>query len=227
MLTGVMGNNPATSVIGGLTNYKGMGGSTKESLVFKIYNDQNPVKTGTPPYGPTPTTIHPDGVMYPGTYADGARETDIGDGLGTTIVACETIEQTYARWMLGTEATLAGLPSQSDPAHANTTISWNTTYNYYAPQGYNGQFDAMGGIPSNAKTYLGYNYTPPQATSGTQNLYDPTNRIHYGASSQHAGLVIHLFADAGARPVSNNIDVALYFFLITKNNQDPTSAYQP
>jgi hypothetical protein len=58
-------------------------------------------------------------------------------------------------------------------------------------------------------------------------MYDQTNNIHYGPSSQHAGLVNHLFADGGARPVQSNIDVALYFFLITKNNQDPTSAYNP
>jgi prepilin-type N-terminal cleavage/methylation domain-containing protein len=225
MLSGVMGNNPATSVIGGLTNYKGIGGSTKESFPFKIYADQTTPKQGTPPYGPTPTTIHPDGAMYPGTYADGARESDFGDGTTNTVMACETIEQTYARWMLGTEATLAGLPSKGDPANASTTIAWNQTYNFYAPQGFNGKFDAEGAIPSNVKTYLGYNYTPPQATGGTQNLYDPTNKIHYGPSSQHANVVNHLFADGGARPIQNSIDVALYFFLITKNNQDPTSTF--
>jgi hypothetical protein len=38
-------------------------------------------------------------------------------------------------------------------------------------------------------------------------------------------MVNHLFADGGARPIQSSIDVALYFFLITKNNQDPTSTF--
>jgi prepilin-type N-terminal cleavage/methylation domain-containing protein len=218
LLKGVKGNTTGT-MIGSITNYKAMGGSTKESLSFKI------ITTGQPPYGTQTYNPHPDGAMYPGLASDGARQAEFSDGTTHTIMACETIEQTYARWMVGSEATLAGLPSSSDPAHANAQITLNTTYNFYAPQGFNGKFDADGAIPSNVKTYVGYDYALPQTETG--NLYDPTNKVHYGPSSMHGGIVNHLFADGAVHPIKANIDVALYFFLITKNNGDPADSFQP
>ncbi len=219
ILKGVMGNTSGT-MIGALTNYKAMGGSTKESLKFKVNPKAQPIPYGTATYNP-----HPDGALYPGASSDGARQAEFSDGATHTIMACETIEQTYARWMVGTEATLAGLPSSDDPAHGNTTITLNTTYNFYAPQGFNGKFDADGAIPSNVKAYVGYDYAPPIVENG--NLYDPTNKVHYGPSSMHSGIVNHLFADGAVHQIRSNIDVALYFFLITKNNGDPTDAYNP
>ena len=54
----------------GITNYKAMGASTRGSLVFAA----NP--QATPPYGTT--TIHPDGMIFPGL---GIRASECVDGL--------------------------------------------------------------------------------------------------------------------------------------------------
>ena len=112
MLSGVMGNNPTTSVIGGVDQLQGDGRIDQgEPGLQDLHRPESGQNRHPALRSYDHTTIHPDGVMYPGTYADGAARRTFGDGTGTTIVACETIEQTYARWMLGTEATLAGLPS--------------------------------------------------------------------------------------------------------------------
>jgi hypothetical protein len=209
ILKGFGGNaGSGAQIRGALTNYKGMGGTQKESLGFRIKS------SGTAPYGTAAN--HPDGVMFPDVRGVGMNE--ISDGLGNTIAAVETIETQYSRWMIGTEATLAGLPSASDPLKAGLTIQYNGTYKIYAPQGYNGQTDpSQSAMPNTAKTYLGYDYSDPA------NNYDTTQggNVRYGPSSQHNAVTNHLFADGRAVPVTNTVDYALYMFLITRQNNDP------
>lgn len=45
--------------------------------------------------------------------------------------------------------------------------------------------------------------------------------IKYGPSSHHDGVVNHGFADGSVHSISKQIDAALYFFIITRNNADP------
>ena len=42
----------------------------------------------------------------------------------------------------------------------------------------------------------------------------------YGPSAGHAAIVNHLAGDGSVQSVSKKVDVAAYFFLITKNNGD-------
>ena len=95
----------------GITNYKAMGATTRDSLKMVA----NP--TAKPPYGtmaPTANTVplHPDGAIFPG---NGTRAADILDGLSHTIFTIETIDEAASRWMVGKEATLVGLPQKSSP----------------------------------------------------------------------------------------------------------------
>ena len=112
---------------GALTNYKGIGGSVKESIP-QLLNTAPGTATGTTPclvpYGSSTTgpqpVIHPDGVLFPSTTSNSCRIADIADGQTNTVMICETIEPKYARWMIGTETTVAALPSGS------FTSSWGT-----------------------------------------------------------------------------------------------------
>jgi prepilin-type N-terminal cleavage/methylation domain-containing protein len=191
------------NVKGTLTSYKGMGGTTKEATAFKL-----PSHGQTAPY----QGGMPDGVMYPDT--EGARLADITDSQAQTIMAVETGEDKYARWMIGTEATLAGLPSHNDPAKASITISYNSRFGYYTPQGFDGGFDNDSRISNSAKTYLNYDYKPQN------NKYDPQNDIKNGPGSAHPQVTNHLFVDGTVRPLRNEIDVAAYMFMITKSGSE-------
>jgi prepilin-type N-terminal cleavage/methylation domain-containing protein len=191
------------NVKGTLTSYKGMGGTTREATAFKL-----PGHGQTAPY---PGSM-PDGVMYPDT--EGTRLADITDSQAQTIMAVETIEDKYARWMIGTEATLAGLPSHNDPAKAGVTISYNSRFGYYTPQGFDGGFDNDSRIANTVKTYLGYDYKPQN------NKYDTQNDIKYGPSSMHPGVVNHLFCDGNVRQINLEVDVAAYMFMITRSGSE-------
>ncbi len=196
---------------GALTNYKGMGATVRESLPFRILagnqTGSSAVKSSlTPPYGDKGD--HPDGVLFPAE--DGIRPNDIVDSQATTIMIAETREEKYARWIFGTEATLVGLPSEEDPARCGVKIVNNTTYNHYAPQGWDGKFDGESEIPETVKTYLNYDYT--QLT----NKYDTEREIKYGPSSRHPGIVNHLFCDGQVRNLAVDTDVAAYMFMITR-----------
>ena len=46
------------------------------------------------------------------------------------------------------------------------------------------------------------------------------NKPAYGLSAGHPSVVNHLFVDGTVRSLRKDIDYALYFFLITRNNGD-------
>jgi prepilin-type N-terminal cleavage/methylation domain-containing protein len=48
--------------------------------------------------------------------------------------------------------------------------------------------------------------------------------VKWGPSSMHPGGAFHLFADGGARWVSDNIDQRLYLAMVTKNGKEPNAA---
>jgi hypothetical protein len=206
ILKGYAGRSSASNIKGALTSYKGMGGTVKESLPFKI------ITNGTQPYSGS----HPDGVMY--ADVEGCRLTDVTDSQSQTIMVAETTEDKYSRWMIGTEATLAGLPSQNDPARAGVRIVNNSRLQFYAPENFDGGYDNDSKLSKDVKTYLNYDYKPQQ------NKYDKDNDIKYGPSSRHAGVVNHLFCDGNARSLPTDIDPAAYMFLITKAGSEQLGA---
>ena len=202
-------SNPALR--GALTAYKCIGGTVKESLPLAL-NRNLPA-----PYGKIDD--HPDGVMFPSLSDRGITDVSIEDGQAQTVMLAETIEDKYARWLLGTEATLAGIPSVTDPTGAGTAIALVPRLGVYAPAQFDGKFGSDTLIPSNVKTYLDYDY------KAQQNMYDVTLGIKYGPSSRHAGVVNHLFCDGNVRPIPLAIDVAAYMFLITRRGKEAFGNY--
>lgn len=209
------------SVKGALTSYKAMGATVHESLPFKILGTNSTGSgtgqgssvvrsTATPPYGDK--SDHPDGVMFPAE--EGIRRNDIVDGEAQTIMLAETLEEKYARWIFGTEATLVGLPSEDDPAKCGVKIVNNTAYGHYAPTGWDGKFDGDSGIDADVRTYLKYDY------SQITNKYDNEVGIKYGPSSRHPSVVNHLFCDGQVRSLALDIDVAAYMFMITRKGNE-------
>jgi hypothetical protein len=83
-------------------------------------------------------------------------------------------------------------------------------------------------------TYLDWDYlTNPYV--GTGNMATPAPSLppgisysdaQYGPSSHHSGVTNHLLADGSVQSISNDIDVAAYMFLITRNNGDPFPDFQ-
>ncbi len=123
-------NSAAGSQTAGITNYKAVGASSRDSLAMVA----NP--RAKPPYGtmeehpehPGAAPLHPDGAIYPST--GNLPAADIRDGLSHTIFIIETIDEAASRWTVGKEATLVGLPQKSSPK--GTTPQ--APYNYFAPR---------------------------------------------------------------------------------------------
>ncbi len=193
----------------GITSYKAMGASTRDSLVIAA----NP--KAKPPYGYM--QMHPDGAMYPSTANLSAGL--FMDGLSHTIFTIETIDEAASRWTVGKEATLVGLPQKSSP----TGTSPQAPYNFFAPPGFDNTFGENSGVAkAGLRTFLSYDFSPTGADAGKYE--DPgfsQTPPTYGPSSGHPAVVICGMGDASVQALSKQIDAAALFFLITKNGDDP------
>ncbi|NQT40413.1 MAG: DUF1559 domain-containing protein [Planctomycetes bacterium] len=199
--------NPRTRS-GAITNYKAMGATHWESLSV------NTAVPETPKYLPGKSGYHPDGALYPGSVHTSADFKS--DGTSRTIMVTETAEPVVARWPVGAEATLVGLPP-------NVTIELPTSVSvsYYAPTGFDLKYGKESGLSPAFKTYLDGDYDDPAEDS-----YLPgKNQGTRGPSSHHPGVVNHLFVNANVQTVSTKIDPALYMFLITREGGDPTGEF--
>jgi type II secretory pathway pseudopilin PulG len=186
---------------GGIANYKTMGATHHASLICAT--SDNP----TAPFGQL--ADHPNGGLIPGRQL---RISDFVDGVSYTIIACETIEETYAQWHIGQYAALVGLPLGYNYAKAGTTPGLD----FYAPTGFTLGCYEDDTTVINAKelgTYLNWDY---KATP-----YDPALPMKYGPSSYHKNVVNHLFGDNAVRGITKKMDPALYMFTITRNGGDP------
>lgn len=211
--------------LGALTNYKALGATHIESLAYAWDGGGGGSITPKYPSGASPTqlrTIHPDGALYPGgriTLAAFGK-----DGTAHTLLCTETIDPQYGIWTYGRECVLVGLPSAGW-----SVILYNNSY--YAPNGFNGKFDEEAPDAIRAlKTYLAYDFAlgDPSYYQHLESaaLLQPNGRqCQYGPSSGHPGVVNHLLADGAVRSVSKKVDFCSYFFLITKNNGDPTGQF--
>ncbi len=97
-----------------LANYKALAATHQASLF--VHSQWNPTTPGYPGQ-------HPDGALPP---VSEIRVADIRDGTSNTVIACETIEQYWARWMSGWAAMLVGLPD---------SVTYTKQGTYYAPDG--------------------------------------------------------------------------------------------
>ena len=106
----------------------------------------------------------------------------LSDGASCTMLVAETMETTYARWMIGTEVTMATLPggdtAESSPPGPVTIVGFWTGQaagaagtgnpNYYAPTGFDGaNFGANSAIPATYKTFWAIT-TRPTRTAVTE-----------------------------------------------------------
>ena len=179
-------------------------------------------------------------MLFPAKAGQGCAMSDVSDGASGTMMLAETIEPVYARWMIGTEVTLATLPGGSpndagDPGAVTITGFWTGQAagaagtgnpNYYAPTGFDGvNFPRNSTVPSTYLTFLGYQY--PSQTYGGRNPADGSTsgsagagHIVYGPSSRHPGVVNHLSADGAVHAIQTDVDVAIYMFLTTKAGGD-------
>lgn len=177
-----------------LASYKAIGATHNGSLF--VHSQGMPMTPGYP-------GRHPDGTLY---FTSKTKISDIYDGTSNTVVACETIERNHARWPCGWDATVVGLPEGVEYEHYE---------NYYAPKGFTGTFDEQSTVDPEYYTYLTEDYeTRP---------YMPDRDYKYGPSSDHPNVVNHLLGDGSARSLDQNVDVALYMFMITRSGKEPHS----
>ncbi len=199
----------------GITNYKALGASTRDSLKMVA----NP--TAKPPYGTmaraaNTVPLHPDGAIFPG---NGTRAADILDGLSHTLFTMETMDEAASRWLVGKEATLVGLPQQSSPRGETP----QAPYRFFAPPGFDNTWgDDSGVTKAGLRTFLSYDFSPMGADAGKYEDagFAPTPPA-YGPSSMHPAVVTCGMGDGSVQALSKRIDAANLFFLITKNNSDP------
>jgi len=157
-----------------------------------------------------------------------------------------------SRWLFPEDCVLVGLPSQyagvTNPltyATGAVRITGPAYDGYYYPAG-------LGGVPGtndlvdtqlskprygeenpnadlggyrylNYRTFLSFKFDTDNA--GTYPPFATTNVPAYGPSSGHPMVVNHLMCDASVASIEKDVDVAMYMFLITRNNADP-NAYQ-
>jgi prepilin-type N-terminal cleavage/methylation domain-containing protein len=197
-----------------ITNYKALAATHKESMNVASVNPTSPKYPGS----------HPDGTIYAGGKP---KMRDMHDGTANTALLAETVEQTAARWTVGLECQVAGLPCRT-PGSSGTDL---TNYfvqiggDYYAPNGFTaGRYRADTTIGSSYnRTYLNWNYVTDGpydggSPGGSAWAAPPPTK---GPGSGHPAVVIHLFGDGSVHGISRDVDAAFYMFVITRANRDP------
>jgi prepilin-type N-terminal cleavage/methylation domain-containing protein len=193
---------PRTRAGDDISNYKALGATHIESLSVA-----SPRPT-VPKYNPA--GAHPDGGIFPGSK-HGMKE--ITDGAAYTFLLAETIEPTFARWTVGREMTMVGLPR---------TIEFAKVRDYWAPVGFTpDKFWADTTVSPN-DVYLRWDYDKNPYDGG-----DGSQGGKFGPSSYHIHVTNHLFADGSVQSVGNAIDAAAYMFLITRCAGDPSGPTEP
>jgi type II secretory pathway pseudopilin PulG len=138
----------------------------------------------------------------------GRRIAEIRDGLSNTVMLADSREQRYASWYDGTSTwVIPVLPAARIVKRSDGT---------YAPEA------------APAVRVSALNYGP--ASPASRLCYMPAKKPWPGAedrcwgpSSQHTGVVNHVFADGAVRSVAQDVDVVVYFGMITADGQEKRS----
>jgi len=174
-------------VKGSVTNYKALGATHKESLMSNW-----PRRPHGGPTTPLYPGRHPDGVLYrPQGNASQCRIADILDGTSNTAMACETIEEDRAHWMIGLNAILVGL--RDDVRYVNQG-------SYYAPAGgstylKNEQYESQ-------PYYAGYKYGPSSRHPGVVNHLFADGSVHGISKNIDVATYMFLITRAGGEPLN-------------------------
>ncbi len=203
-----------------ITNYKGLAATCPESLAF---GTPGPQTAGSGYFDNV--TRHPDGTVFPGSKI-GLKSLTV-DGSSRTALVGESKEQYLARWTVGVETIMVGIPPGFGPGFL---IDQNQSLAYYHPPNYiaNRFWDDSTIAPTDDVTYLSWKYEDPAKgpyNDGGVMLSAPfppqESGLTYGPSSDHPGVTNHVFADGSSHSIANVIDQALYMFMITRANGDP------
>ncbi|MGD9128391.1 MAG: DUF1559 domain-containing protein [Planctomycetia bacterium] len=144
---------------------------------------------------------HPNGVMYPGSKTSFRN---LKDGSSNTAIVCETKEPTYSAWYEGATAGVVGLKTV-DGFEKFTT---EDGYEY--------------GIPVNATVALNYgNPDKNQYYCNGDKPFENISKWTYGPSSDHPGVILHLFGDGSVHSFTQSISPDVYMHLITRNGGEP------
>jgi type II secretory pathway pseudopilin PulG len=198
-------SDPATKTAA-VTNYRVMGATHIESLSIKSPNPLTPKYNPPPPPGGDARIVgplHPDGACFPGI---GLRFEEFHDGIANTILAVESVEPRFARWVVGAESAVVGLPRNVEfERYADR---------YYVPRGLNKAASDGSGVDPVYWTYCTY-----LDCDCDENPYDGVDGLNwgkYGPSSNHLETANHLFVDGACRRLNKGIDVTTYMALITR-----------
>ena len=167
--------------------------------------------------GKADATMHPNGTLYPGSK-NGIR--DIKDGTSYTFLLCETCEEEYSAWFDGAVGCLVGLVSPE----TGSSLEGPPAASFIPAPGAEPPYGNVATTGPNAvATYLNYG---EDYNSGKRfyTRYKTGNRIH-GPSSEHPGVVNHLFADGAVRSIAEGIDVNVYFHLITRRGSESVEEF--
>ena len=134
----------------------------------------------------------------------GISSDQIGDGTSKTMVICESREESIASWYDSSASWVIG--GEGVRTASSGAIQQHASSKHFV----------------NVSPKLDSS-TPPEpvvstATDATSGAYwTPGNKRLYGPSSEHAGdVVVHAFADAHTKALSQSVDATLYLRLISR-----------
>ena len=199
-------NNPDIDTTPAITSYVAISATHFNSLAKNVNTNTT---TGRWAGGKS----HPNGVMYPGSKTSFRS---MKDGSSNTVVVCETKEASYSAWYDGTLAGVIGLTATAvDSQFTQAEV--------------NGIDQSYGDPITTVKTTL--NYGDPLATSPKYygaiagNPIPNTTQWTYGPSSEHPGVILHLFGDGSVHPVSAGQSASTYMHLITRYGNEPVNDF--
>jgi prepilin-type N-terminal cleavage/methylation domain-containing protein len=143
----------------------------------------------------------------------GFRVGDISDGLSKTVILTESREEHYSSWYDGQASWVTGF--------ADTVVD-----------------TSLVALTTPAAANDGFKYPPIGSKSlnyGPANPNDTTNKFiadsnypgsggdrRWGPSSQHPGVVIHVFADNHTQALPDTTESFVYYRMITRNGGEPS-----
>ena len=213
----------------GVTNYVALGATHEASL----WNDPTKlVAAGSLSY--QGGRRHPNGSIYPDSSTSFK---DLRDGTSHTVLLCETREITRAAWYEGVTAAVVGL-ARCDSLGNDTDIPKfiiDPGKNYGRPAqntqtNLNRGKDGPAGVPVNSnKTIPTFDQTwyseGVYAYKGTPSG-DTTGIWVHGPSSEHPGVVNHVFADGSVKSIVDALNPTIYMHLITRAGSETISGFE-
>jgi prepilin-type N-terminal cleavage/methylation domain-containing protein len=198
------GSSPPTTAF---TNYKAMCATTQNAAAQVMQNTT--VTTGI-------AALWPDGALYPS--ANNIPLASIVDGTSHTMLLCETIDDQGSFWLAGAECSMVGLPNASAPTQAPGTV-----YPFWCWPSFDNSFGEQSSMSTNASG-LRTNLMLDFSQQGGANYEAPgfaSPRATYGPSSAHPAIACVVMGDGSVTSLSKRCDVANFYFLITRNGNDP------